>query len=140
LQANFAEPLSEVRLQAGSYGVIRLDSSDACMNNEKPSFFDKPENVRLLLRIFYGICILLFALDFVIHRHTEFRAEGLPGFYPIYGFVGCVILVFAAKWMRTFLMRPEDYYDRRELTDNTKSSDSPEQAPAAPPAGGHADV
>lgn len=83
----------------------------------KNYFFDKPENIRLLLRIFYGICALLVALDFVVHRHTEFRWEGLPAFYPLYGFVGCVILVIVAKWMRRFLMRPEDYYDRVELED-----------------------
>ncbi|GAB2509023.1 hypothetical protein [Microbulbifer agarilyticus] len=87
------------------------------MSGEKQDFFDNPNNIRNMLRVFYVICALLFAADFVVHRHTEFRFEGLPGFYPIYGFVGCVILVFAAKWMRTFLMRPEDYYDKRELTD-----------------------
>jgi len=88
------------------------------MNGEKHYFFDKPDNIRLVLRIFYGICIMLVALDFVVHRHTEFRWEGLPAFYPLYGFVGCVILVFVAKWMRGFLMRPEDYYDRVELGDD----------------------
>ena len=114
------------------------------MSGEKQDFFDKPDNIRKMLRVFYGICILLFALDFVIHRHTEFRWEGLPGFYPVYGFVGCVILVFAAKWMRTFLMRPEDYYDKRELTDfNADSSDTlstqkPSSAQAKPQlSGGH---
>lgn len=85
------------------------------MSSEKTHFFDRPESIRLLLRIFYVLCALLVALDFVVHRHTEFRWEGLPGFYPMYGFVGCVILVFAAKWMRKLLMRPEDYYDKVEL-------------------------
>lgn len=37
--------------------------------------------------------------------------EKLWVFYPIYGFVGCVVLVVIATWMRTFLMRSEDYYD-----------------------------
>lgn len=85
------------------------------MSREKEYFFDSPSNVRRVLWVFYGICGLLVAADFVVHRHTEFRWEGLPGFYPLYGFVGCVILVFVAKWMRKLLMRPEDYYDRREL-------------------------
>ncbi|SHE56468.1 hypothetical protein SAMN04487965_0170 [Microbulbifer donghaiensis] len=88
------------------------------MSGDKSDFFDKPDNVRRLLRIFYGICALLVALDFVVHRHTEFRWEGLPAFYPLYGFVGCVLLVIVAKWMRRFLMRPEDYYDRAELVDS----------------------
>lgn len=88
--------------------------------SEKIHFFDKPENIRFVLRIFYGLCALLVALDFIVHRHTEFRWEGLYGFYPLYGFVGCVVLVFVAKWMRTFLMRPEDYYDRVELESSSK--------------------
>lgn len=92
------------------------------MRGNKQALFDNPDNIRKLLRVFYGICALLFAADFVVHRHIEFRWEGLPGFYPLYGFVGCVILVFAAKWMRTFLMRPEDYYDKRELGSDSADS------------------
>ncbi|MBN8430237.1 hypothetical protein JF535_05145 [Microbulbifer salipaludis] len=111
------------------------------MRGEKQAFFDNPDNIRTMLRVFYGICILLFALDFVIHRHTEFRAEGLPGFYPVYGFVGCVVLVFAAKWMRTFLMRPEDYYDKRELADfDNADSDAEATHAPAPVSGGQEHV
>ncbi|WP_323844190.1 hypothetical protein [Microbulbifer magnicolonia] len=87
------------------------------MSGDKHDFFDKPDNVRRLLRVFYGICALLVALDLVVHRHTEYRWEGLPAFYPVYGFVGCVLLVVVAKWMRKFLMRPGDYYDRVELAE-----------------------
>ena len=84
-------------------------------NNEKIYIFDKPENVKRLLLIFYICCALLFTLDFIIHRHVVHDWEKLWGFYPIYGFVGCVLLVFIAKWMRTLLMRPEDYYDQKEI-------------------------
>jgi len=38
--------------------------------------------------------------------------EALWGFYAIYGFVACVVLVLLAKEMRKILMRDEDYYDR----------------------------
>ena len=81
------------------------------MDNEKKYFFDEPKNVKRILHLLYGCCALLFALDFVIHRHVEHRLENLWGFYPAYGFVGCVVLVLIAKWMRTFLMRSENYYD-----------------------------
>lgn len=84
------------------------------MSTEKTYFFDKPRNVRLLLRVLYACCAVLFALDFVIHRHIYHSWENLWGFYALYGFVGCVLLVVVAKWMRTFLMRDEDYYLRRE--------------------------
>ena len=81
------------------------------MENDKKHLFDNSKNVKRLLRFLYGSCALLFILDFVIHRHVMHRWENLWAFYPIYGFVGCVVLVLVATWMRTFLMRPEDYYD-----------------------------
>ncbi|HEX7027470.1 MAG TPA: hypothetical protein VF268_09525 [Gammaproteobacteria bacterium] len=87
------------------------------MNDQRRHFFDKPENIRLILRTLYIVCTGLFVLDFILHRHVAHSWENLPGFYAIYGFVGCVILVLIDKWMRTFLMRDEDYYDRRELED-----------------------
>lgn len=80
------------------------------MGNEKKYVFDTPQNVKRLLYALYGSCVLLFVLDFVIHRHVIHSWENLWGFYPLYGFVGCVVLVLVATWMRTFLMRPEDYY------------------------------
>ncbi len=78
-------------------------------------FFDKPGNVTLVLYALYGCCAILFILDFIIHRHKVHPWEGLLGFYAVYGFVGCVVLVLVAKWMRLFLMRDETYYDREEL-------------------------
>lgn len=90
------------------------------MDNEKKYLFDKPQNIKRLLYILYASCALLFVLDFVVHRHVYHRWENLWGFYPIYGFVGCVVLVLIAKWMRTFLMRPEDYYDNQDITGTEK--------------------
>jgi hypothetical protein len=87
------------------------------MVDEKTHFFDKPENVQKLLRVFYVCCVLLALLDFVIHRHVYHPLERVWLFYPVYGFVGCVLLVLVAKWMRTFLMRDEAYYDAPEPTE-----------------------
>lgn len=81
------------------------------VNNEAPGFFDKPENVQIILRVFYVCCALLFIADFFVHRHTYHALEEWPGFYPLYGFAGCVVLVLIAKEMRKVLMRKEDYYD-----------------------------
>lgn len=74
-------------------------------------WFDKPENVSKMLKVFYVLCVLLVIADFIVHRHIYHSWENIPAFYAIYGFVGCSLLVFVAKWMRTFLMRKEDYYD-----------------------------
>ena len=79
--------------------------------HEPNGFFDKPENIKKMLNVFYVICGLLVVIDFIVHRHIYHSWENIPAFYAIYGFVGCSLLVFVAKWMRTFLMRKEDYYD-----------------------------
>lgn len=87
------------------------------MDNDKKHLFDNPKNIKRVLHFLYGSCVVLFLLDFVIHRHVLHSWENLWGFYPVYGFVGCVVLVVIAKWMRTFLMRGEDYYDKADIDD-----------------------
>jgi len=87
------------------------------MENNKKHLFDNPQNVKRILHVLYFICAMLLGLEFVIHRHTMHNWENLWGFYSLFGFVACVTLVLIAKWMRTFLMRSENYYDREELKD-----------------------
>ena len=91
------------------------------MDNEKKYLFDNPKNIKRVLYFLYGCCIILFLLDFVIHRHVLHSWENLWGFYPVYGFVGCVVLVLVATWMRTFLMRSENYYDEDKAEADKKN-------------------
>lgn len=79
---------------------------------QKPDFFDKPENIRIMLNVFYVLCALLVLVDFFVHRHIYHSWENIPAFYAIYGFVGCVVLVLIAKLMRKVVMKEEDYYDK----------------------------
>ena len=84
---------------------------------DKRRYLDDPENVRKLWRFFIIACVavasidLLGLLEIVYHRHVSLFAEGLPGFYAIWGFVGIALLIFLAKQLRKVVMRPEDYYD-----------------------------
>lgn len=78
---------------------------------EKQYLFDNPRNVNRLLGGFYLICAILLILDFVLHRHVIHSWENIPGFYAIFGFVACVLLVLIAKEMRKVVMRKENYYD-----------------------------
>ena len=94
------------------------------MDSEKKYLFDNPRNVKRILYALYAGCVLLLLLDFVIHRHVIHPWENLWGFYPLYGFVGCVVLVLVATWMRTFLMRPEDYYDNEGKADFVEKIDA----------------
>jgi len=81
------------------------------MDKQKTYFFDKPKNVKKVLRIFYVICAGLLSIDFFYHRHVMHSWENLWGFYGLFGFVACVILVLVAKELRKLLMRDEAYYD-----------------------------
>jgi hypothetical protein len=76
-------------------------------------FFDRPGNVKWIKRMFYAVLVLLFGLDFVIHKHPHFSWEELPGFYVIYGFLSCVVIVAVSKILgKLWLQKGEDYYDR----------------------------
>ncbi|MEH6627644.1 MAG: hypothetical protein V7739_14465 [Motiliproteus sp.] len=81
--------------------------------NTKSYLFDDPAKVRLLVRSLVVVCVLLFGLDLLLHRHVEHPWEALPGFYSLYGFVACVVLVLLAKELRKLVMRKADYYQQR---------------------------
>jgi hypothetical protein len=44
------------------------------------------------------------------HAHT--KAEHFPGFWAVFGFVGCALIILVSKWFgHAGIMRREDYYD-----------------------------
>jgi hypothetical protein len=73
--------------------------------------FDDPRNVKRAIQALYAVCGISLIADVFVHRHVEHPWEALFGFYSVYGFVACVVLVLVAKQMRKVLMRREDYYD-----------------------------
>jgi len=79
---------------------------------EKPGIFDKPRNVKRLLVTFFILTGATLAIDLFYHKHAIFPWEEYFGFYAVYGFVACVILVIVSKYiLRPLVMRKEDYYD-----------------------------
>lgn len=64
-------------------------------------------------RAVWIVCVLLLAVEPLVHKHGEFRFEGWFGFHGFFGLAACVALVLAAKALRRILMRSEDYYDER---------------------------
>lgn len=39
--------------------------------------------------------------------------SGIPGFFVLFGFAGCVLIIVLSKWYgKRVVQRPEDYYDR----------------------------
>lgn len=73
--------------------------------------FDKPENVKRLLFLFFVALAVLLFIDLFLDKHAEFEWEGVPGFFAAYGFISYVLLIFVSKLLRKLIKRDEDYYD-----------------------------
>jgi hypothetical protein len=82
------------------------------MKKERKHFFDDPRNVQRVLKGFWVSLFTLLAIDFFVVKHPYFAWEEWPQFYAVYGFVACVALVLASKYLlRPIVKRKEDYYD-----------------------------
>jgi hypothetical protein len=75
------------------------------------------QHLRLVLRGCYLLLALLVLLDAIPaivdkdHAHT-WGERHLPGFWAVFGFVGCVVLILASKaFGHLGIMTREDYYD-----------------------------
>ena len=93
-----------------------MNNPESPEENKRPHIFDNPGNVRRLILGFFVCCALLILTDLIVHRHLTFAegalsVEGWFGFYAIYGFVACTLIVLGAIPLRKMIMRSEDYYD-----------------------------
>ena len=76
------------------------------------------ENVKPILWFLYSACALFVLLELVFlfgwaDKGAHYGWENMVGYYAAYGFISCVLLVFAAKYLlRPLVMRDEDYYDK----------------------------
>jgi hypothetical protein len=74
------------------------------------------DRLKLVVRICYALLLLLVIIDAIPllvdkhHAHTE--VEHVPGFWSIFGFIACVLIVVVSKWYgHAGIMKREDYYD-----------------------------
>ncbi len=95
-------------------------------SDESPGWFDRKENVKKVLVGLYIGCGLLLLIDLTFRivgfdKHPYFKWEQWPGFYAVYGFVACVLLVLVSKYiLRPLVMRGEDYYEKLEKKSEEK--------------------
>ena len=75
------------------------------------NIFDSPKNRSRIRTLFYLCLIVLLAVDYMTPKHGHFPWEEAYAFYAVYGFMGCVSLIFVAKALRWLVKREEDYYD-----------------------------
>jgi len=74
-------------------------------------YFDRPETKRKLWILLFVVCGLTIIPDFFTDRHAYFGFDGFIGFYALFGFVSCAILILVAKLIGKVLKVKEDYYD-----------------------------
>jgi hypothetical protein len=72
------------------------------------------DRLKLVIRLCYGVLALLVLYDALLldksYAHTA--AEKLPGFWSLFGFVACVLIIIVSKWYGHLgIMTREDYYD-----------------------------
>lgn len=70
----------------------------------------------LLLRaslVVLGLLVAADAMPFLVDKeHAHTRPEHLPGFWAVFGFLGCVVIIVASKaFGHAGIMTREDYYD-----------------------------
>ena len=67
-----------------------------------------------VIRCCYGVLAALVVIDFFVDkRHAHTWVEHIPGFWSIFGFVACVVIIIISKWFgHQGIMTREDYYDK----------------------------
>ena len=73
---------------------------------------DRLSLVITLCCVVLGLVVLWDAF-FMDKEHAEFWFEKLPGFWSLFGFLACVVIILFSKWFGHLgIMTREDYYDR----------------------------
>jgi len=73
------------------------------------------DRLKLVIKWCYVALALLVAWDlaFVDKSHAHTAIERIPGFWAVFGFVACVLIIYVSKWFGHLgIMTREDYYDK----------------------------
>jgi len=63
--------------------------------------------------ILLGVLVIVDAIPMLVDKHhAHTKTETIPGFWAVFGFVGCVVLILLSKaFGHAGIMTREDYYD-----------------------------
>jgi len=71
---------------------------------------------------FVVLIIIAVIVDFArsgVEGHGFFSTFDFPGFYALFGFAACSLIVIISKWIgHNWLQRKEDYYYKQEDNDD----------------------
>jgi len=71
-----------------------------------------PEKRRAWKLALFAVLGLLVVLNLIVrNHHPHFGIDDIPGFWPVFGLVAGVVMVFfVKKIVQPLIKRPEDYY------------------------------
>lgn len=74
---------------------------------------DRPRKVVLWCAVALGLLVLIDAIPALVDKHHAHTAvEKFPGFWAVFGFVACVVIILVSKGFgKAGIMQREDYYD-----------------------------
>lgn len=59
------------------------------------------------------VLLVVFDTVWLDKEKAHTAAEDFPGFWALFGFISCVLIIFVSKWFgKAGITRQEDYYDR----------------------------
>ena len=70
--------------------------------------------LKATIRVCLAVLAALVVWDalFVYKEHVHTFVERIPGFWAVFGFVACVVIIIVSKWFGHLgIMTREDYYD-----------------------------
>ena len=72
------------------------------------------DRLRMTIGLSYAVLALLVVLDIFVDKHHAHTApEHYPGFWSLFGFIACVLIIIVSKWYGHLgIMTREDYYDK----------------------------
>lgn len=66
------------------------------------------------------------AEQFTDHKYDYWFTD-VPAFFAVFGFIGCVAIIYLSKWYGRYgVQRPEDYYTRHGDLDGHRALTEPE--------------
>jgi hypothetical protein len=71
------------------------------------------KTVVIVCAVGLALLVLIDAIPALVDKHHAHTAvEKFPGFWAIFGFIGCVVIILVSKaFGKAGIMKKEDYYD-----------------------------
>jgi hypothetical protein len=84
--------------------------------DEPLHWLQKPTTIRLLWVLGFGLLAITVLAQIWIPMHGHFGWDDWFGFYALFGFFSCVLMVVVAKALALWVKRPDTYYEQKPIS------------------------